>query len=86
MKKKYTRALRVSSSETKEIARVKSQDGDRILVTALQIVLISPGQDKIRLFQMSFKPLTCFYCRKDGHMISNCPEKLKMALQRYNAV
>ena len=32
-----------------------------------------------------FKPLTCFYCRKDGHMISNCPEKLKMARQQHNA-
>ena len=32
-----------------------------------------------------FKPLTCFYCRRDGHMISSCPEKLKMARQQYNA-
>ena len=32
-----------------------------------------------------FKPLTCFYCRKDGHMISNCPEKLKMKRQQHNA-
>ena len=32
-----------------------------------------------------FKPLTCFYCRKDGHMLSNCPEKLKMSRQQYNA-
>ena len=26
-----------------------------------------------------FKPPTCFYCRKDGHVISNCPEKLKLS-------
>ena len=32
-----------------------------------------------------FKPLTCFYCRKDGHMISKCPEKLKMERQQHNA-
>lgn len=32
-----------------------------------------------------FKPLTCFYCRKDGHMISNCPEKLRMPQQQHNA-
>ena len=32
-----------------------------------------------------FKPLTCFYCRKDGHTISNCPEKLKMTGQQHNA-
>ena len=31
-----------------------------------------------------FKPLTRSYCRKDGHMISNCPEKLKMARQQHN--
>jgi len=31
-----------------------------------------------------FKPLTCFYCRKDGHMIFNCLEKLKMAQQQHN--
>jgi len=33
-----------------------------------------------------FKPLTCFYCRKEGHMIANCPEKMEMARQQYNAV
>ena len=33
----------------------------------------------------TFKPLTCFYWRKDGHMISNCPEKLKMARQQHDA-
>ena len=32
-----------------------------------------------------FKPITCFYCRKDGHMISNCSEKLKMAQPQHNA-
>ena len=32
-----------------------------------------------------FKTLTCFYCRRDGHMIPNCPEKLKMARQQHNA-
>ena len=32
-----------------------------------------------------FKPLTCFHCRKDGHVISNCPEKLKMTRQQHNA-
>ena len=26
-----------------------------------------------------FKPLTCFYYKIDGHMISSCPKKLKMA-------
>ena len=42
------------------------------------------GQDKT-MSSKPFKPLTCFYCRKDGHMIANCPEKMKMARQQYNA-
>ena len=40
-------------------------------------------QDKVTSGK-PFKPLTCFYCRKDGHVLSNCPEKLKMSRQ-YNA-
>ena len=27
------------------------------------------------------KTITCYYCRKDGHMISNCPEKWRMTRQ-----
>ena len=41
-------------------------------------------QDK-NMSSQPFKPLTCFCCRKDGHMISNCPEKLKMTRQQHNA-
>ena len=41
-------------------------------------------QDKVTSGK-PFKPLTCFYCRKDGHVLSNCPEKLKMSRQQYNA-
>ena len=33
--------------ETKEATRVKIRSGNRILVTTVQIVLTSPGQDKI---------------------------------------
>ena len=40
--------------ETKEITRMKIHGGNRILVTTLQIVLTSPGQDKVRPRQVSF--------------------------------
>ena len=41
-------------------------------------------QDKVTSGK-PFKPLACFYCRKDGHVLPNCPEKLKMSRQQYNA-
>ena len=30
-----------------------------------------------------FKAIICYYCGKDGHMISNCPEKLRMTRQQH---
>ena len=48
-----TRLVHQAALETKEATRVKIRSGNRILVTTLQIVLTSPGQDKMRLRQVS---------------------------------
>ena len=41
----------------------------------------SPGQNRFVL-NKPIKPPTCYYCRKEGHLISSCPEKWRSA-QKY---
>ena len=42
-----------------------------------------PRQNK-NIPNKSVKTITCYYCRKEGHMISNCPEKWRMTRQQHS--
>ena len=42
-----------------------------------------PRQNK-NIPNKSVKTITCYYCRKDGHMMSNCPEKWKTTRQQHS--
>lgn len=38
-------------------------------------------QNKPAGVRKPFKSITCYYCRREGHLMSECPEKLKMRRQ-----
>lgn len=42
-----------------------------------------PRQNK-NMPNKPIKTIPCYYCRKDGHMISNCPEKWRMTRQQHS--
>ncbi|XP_022791784.1 uncharacterized protein LOC111331025 [Stylophora pistillata] len=39
-------------------------------------------QNKPEVARKPFKSITCYYCRREGHLMSECPEKLKTRRQQ----